>query len=110
MIEPITATPMVEPMERKKVSVAVTSPSCRYGKAFWTTMVKRLIITPIPTGHNHVAHDLAFSGSRRHAGEQEHAESSDGEPNDRQYLVAAGTREKLSSQDAADYEAEHQRG
>ena len=48
MIEPITATPMVEPMERKKVSVAVTSPSCRYGKAFWTTMVKRLIMTPIP--------------------------------------------------------------
>ena len=48
MIVPITVTPIVEPIERKKVRVAVTSPSCLKGKAFWTTMVKRLIITPIP--------------------------------------------------------------
>jgi len=40
---------MVPPMERKNCRLAVTWPNWRKGKAFWTTMVKRLIVVPMPS-------------------------------------------------------------
>ena len=94
MIVPITATPMVEPIERKKVRPAVTSPSCLYGKAFWTTMVKRLIITPIPRPVTTMLQgNLPVARGGSHAREQEHANCGNGEAKDRQDFVATGARE-----------------